>query len=204
MTLKHLMLRLHLQSFGECGVPLHCHYSQQHSNLEIWKWYAVLFGIHIGSEIFRVFGCQSEDRFIWILMKVKSLADNMVFGMVTSDGDVIPPFIYPHGLRLNKEAYIKCLEGVVPTGSTGWLLEDPMSGNRTLSHAHKQENPVLAGVTFLQTYHLKIWLLNSPNCNSFDYYVWGTVEQETNKTPCNIKNELNSRIIIEIISRVTN
>ena len=37
----------------------------------------------------------------------------MVFGVVTSDGDVMPPFIFPHGLRLNMEANIKCLEELV-------------------------------------------------------------------------------------------
>ena len=34
MTLKHLMVRLHSSSSGECRVPLHCHYSQVYSDQE--------------------------------------------------------------------------------------------------------------------------------------------------------------------------
>ena len=30
----------------------------------------------------------------------------MVFGVVTSNGDIMPTFIFPHSLRLNIEAYI--------------------------------------------------------------------------------------------------
>uniref|UniRef100_A0A0L8HRW6 Paired domain-containing protein n=1 Tax=Octopus bimaculoides TaxID=37653 RepID=A0A0L8HRW6_OCTBM len=37
----------------------------------------------------------------------------MVLGVTTSDGDVMSPFIFLHDLRLNTEAYIKCLEKVV-------------------------------------------------------------------------------------------
>ena len=33
-TLNHLMVRLQPWRFRECGVPLHCHYSQVHSNSE--------------------------------------------------------------------------------------------------------------------------------------------------------------------------
>ena len=34
MALHHLMIRLKSQSFLECGVPLHCHYSLVHSDFE--------------------------------------------------------------------------------------------------------------------------------------------------------------------------
>ena len=34
MTLNHLIVKLQSWSFGECGVPLHCHYSQVHSDSE--------------------------------------------------------------------------------------------------------------------------------------------------------------------------
>ena len=35
MTLKHQMLKLEFSSFGECGEPLHWHYSLVHSNLDL-------------------------------------------------------------------------------------------------------------------------------------------------------------------------
>ena len=37
----------------------------------------------------------------------------MVFGEVTSNDDIMSPVIFPHGSRLNMEAYIKSLEVVV-------------------------------------------------------------------------------------------
>ena len=37
----------------------------------------------------------------------------MSFEVVTSDVDVMPPFIFPHGLRPNTEAYVKYPEEAV-------------------------------------------------------------------------------------------
>ena len=86
-------------------------------------------------EDFRVFGCQSKGRFIFMFMKTKHPVHIMVLEMVTSNGDVMPPFVSQHGFWLNTEAYIKCLMEVVLPLSRGWLLEDPTSGKRTLRHA---------------------------------------------------------------------
>ena len=44
---------------------------------------------------------------------------------------VFLPFIFPHGPRLNMEAYIKCLKEYRP-GLRGWLPEDPTFDNITL------------------------------------------------------------------------
>ena len=48
-----------------------------------------------------------------ILMKSKHPVHIMVFGVVTGNSDIMPPFIFLHGLRLNMETYIKCLEEAV-------------------------------------------------------------------------------------------
>ena len=50
---------------------------------------------------------------IIILMKIKYPVHIMVFQMVTCDSDIKAPFIFSQGLRLNIEAYIKCLEEAV-------------------------------------------------------------------------------------------
>ena len=67
---------------------------------------------------------------VLILMKTKYQVHIRAFGMVTSNGDLIPPFIFPYGIRLNKEAYIKCLEEIVMP----WIKreEDPISDKRTV------------------------------------------------------------------------
>ena len=51
-----------------------------------------------------------------ILMKTKHPVHTMVLGVITSEGDVTVPFIFPHSPRLNMEAYNKCLmESVLPS-----------------------------------------------------------------------------------------
>ena len=59
----------------------------------------------------------------------------MVFEVVISDDNAMLLFIFPHGLRLNMEVYIKYLEETVLHGLRGWKLEDPTSSNRTFRHA---------------------------------------------------------------------
>ena len=39
-----------------------------------------------------------------------------------------------------------------------------------------------------------MWLPNSSDCNTLDYYVWDMVERETNKTLYNTKDQLKTRI----------
>ena len=56
-----------------------------------------------------MFECESDDRIIFILIKTKHSVHIMVFGVVTNDSDLMIPLFFPRGLRLNMEAYIKCL-----------------------------------------------------------------------------------------------
>ena len=66
-----------------------------------------------------------------IVMKSKHPIHIIVFGVVTSDGDIISPFIFSHGLRRNTETNIFCVKKV------GFFLDregDRMSGNRILPH----------------------------------------------------------------------
>lgn len=60
----------------------------------------------------------------------------MVFGGITSNCNVITPFIFPCDLRFSTETYIKFLEEeeVLAWVKTG-LLEDPVSVITFLNHA---------------------------------------------------------------------
>ena len=64
-------------------------------------------------EDFRVFVCQSEDRFMFILMKANHPLHIMVFGVVTRDDDVMTSFLLSHCVKQKMEAGIKCLEAIV-------------------------------------------------------------------------------------------
>ena len=108
----------------------------------------------------------------------------IVFGVVTTDGDVLPSFVFPLGLTLNKETYIKCLADVVLTWIDTWLLEDPMSDNRTTIHGIQNRwTQCWLPENFCDHITPKIWSFNSQ-----DYYIWGVVERETNKTLCYTKD----------------
>ena len=41
---------------------------------------------------------------------------------------------------------------------------------------------------------------SSSDCYSFDYYVWDEAERDSNKTPCNTKDELKTKIIAALIN----
>ena len=48
-----------------------------------------------------------------MLMKTNHAVHITVFGMVTWDGDIILPLIFPHSLRHNTKTYIKSLKKIV-------------------------------------------------------------------------------------------
>ena len=123
-------------------------------------------------EDFSMFWCQSEDSLIFILMKSKHPVHIMVFGVVTSDGDIMPPSshlaLYP-----NIEVYFKCLEEVM----LPWIQKSGCwKSNGTLYHATPAgEHSLGCEKTFVAT-SPNIWPPNSPDSNFLDYYVWGVVE----------------------------
>ena len=77
-----------------------------------------------------------------------------MFRVVTSDGDIIPPFIFPQGLRLNTEAYIKWVKELELTWTemvvAGRLY---VCQQDSASFPLEQENPVLAVRKYLRLRH---------------------------------------------------
>ena len=116
-----------------------------------------------------------EYRLIFILMKTRQPVHTIVSVVVTNDGDIIPNFIFQHGLRFNIEAYVKCLEGVVLAWINRGLLEDTTSANRTLCEC------------FSATTSLLLSGCLTPRLQT-SYYRWGAVEQNTKKTCPTINN----------------
>ena len=112
-----------------------------------------------------------------IVMKIKHPVHIMVLGVVTSNSNIMSPLIVPHGLRLNMDAHINCLEEVV----LPWIKR-VTAGKKSLAMTLEPENKVFTIRKFLHSHHPNIWLPNSSDSNPFDYYMWGKAEQETNKT----------------------
>ena len=87
----------------------------------------------------------SQD--VLIEMNIKHPVYIMVFGVVTSDGDVMPSFIFPQSFRLNTEDDIKCLDREGGYWNTVRLVRG------LCSMPHKQKNPVLTVRKFLRPHH---------------------------------------------------
>ena len=87
----------------------------QYNASEPRKQYAVLFGIHANRSNTNISMHRrlSDERFLFILMKTKHSVHIMMFRVFTSNDDVIPSSIVPHGFTLNTESYFKCLYKVV-------------------------------------------------------------------------------------------
>ena len=126
---------------------------------------------------------------IWIainnrVMK-KFLATVMVFGMVSSEGHIMPPHILEVGLKVNTKVYLDVLKSVV----IPWWNQ--VAGGRPWVW---QQDSALAN----KSKETQVWLQKecydfvpfSPNLNSLDYFVWSYVANITNMTPHNTKASL--------------
>ena len=67
--------------------------------------------------------CTSIDQ-VPIVMSTKFPATVMVLGVVSNEGDVMPPYFFPKGLKINMEELIKVLRDVVKP----WM--DRVAGDR--------------------------------------------------------------------------
>ena len=122
-------------------------------------------------------------------MKTKLPVHTVLFGVVISNSDVMPPFFNLHGFKLKHARLHR-----VPGG--GWADLNRESGYLHLATGrcampHKQETLVLDMSKFLWPHCLSCLAGLTP----FTCYVLGAVEQETNKTQCTTKDELKPRIM---------
>ncbi|UYV82887.1 hypothetical protein LAZ67_22001238 [Cordylochernes scorpioides] len=117
-----------------------------------------------------------------VVMHTKFPASVMVLGVISSEGDVMPPHFFEKGLRMNADTYINVLETVVKP----WM--DMVAAGRKYvfqqdsAPAHKAKK-TQSWLTLNVPSHWgpDIWPPNSPDCNPLDYYVWGVVERDVNK-----------------------
>ena len=132
-----------------------------------------------------------SDSFCWKPNKTK--VHIMLSEVVTSDGDVKPPFIFSHGLKLIRKAYIKSQEEIVLTWIEIWMLEDPTSVKRDLYHATQaKETRVGCEKIFVTTSSLISGCVTPQTEMSLVMYV----QRKTSKIPCNTKNELKAKITV--------
>ena len=119
----------------------------------------------------------------WV-MKTKFPATVMVFGVVSSEGHIMPPHIFEVGLKVNAKVYLDVLKSVV----IPWCNQ--VAGGKPCAGPQVQRDPGFASEGVLRLCTILSQAPSSPDLNPLDYFVWSWVENITNMTTHNTKASL--------------
>lgn len=118
-----------------------------------------------------------------------------MFRVISSERDMMEPLFFEQGLRLNSDGYIHLLETIVKpwidrvAHSRPFVFQQDSAPCRTSGMSKKWLSNNC--YDFISP---NVWPPNSPACNPCDYYLWGAVEKETNRTARDAELELCRRI----------
>ena len=123
-------------------------------------------------------------------MKIKFPATVMVFGVVSSEGYIMPPHIFQVGLKVNTKVYLDVLKSVVIPwcnklgGGRPWVWQQ----DSALAQKTKETQAWLQKecYDFIPFSHCHLL----PDLNPLGYFVWSYVENITNMTSHNTKASL--------------
>ena len=130
----------------------------------------------------------TNNRDVPKVMKTKFPATFMVFGVVSSEGHIMPPNIFEVGWKVNMKVYLDVLKSmVIPwcnqvAGSRPWVWQLELAP----AHKSKETQSWLQKecYDFVPFSH---WPPSSPDLNPPDYFVWSYVGNITNMTSHNTK-----------------
>ena len=133
----------------------------------------------------------TNNRDVPRVMKTKFPATVMVFGVVSSEGHIIPPHIFDVGLKVNTKVSLYVLKSVMilwcnqVAGGRLWVWQQ----DSVPDHKSKETQAWLQkeSYDFVPFSH---WPPSSSNLNPLDYFVWSYVENITNMTSHNTKASL--------------
>ena len=133
----------------------------------------------------------TNNRDVPWVMKTKFAATVMVFGVVSSEGHIMPPHIFEVGLKDNTKVYLDVLKSVVIPWCNQVAGGRPWVWQQDSAPAHKSKETQ----TWLQKecydfVPFSHWPPSSPDLNPLDYFVWSYVENITNMTSNNTKASL--------------
>ena len=114
-----------------------------------WKQHTVLFGIHNSRSSTNLNVRLRTDLYLYLYWW-KPIT--VVAWMITSDGDVLSPFIFPYGLKLNTDTNI-FEENVSFVDRENGKWKALCLATTLCNMPHKQETPVLAVRKVLRLYH---------------------------------------------------
>ena len=133
----------------------------------------------------------TNNRDVPRVMKTKFPATVMVFGVVPSEGHIMPPHIFEVGLKVNTKVYLDVLKSVVipwcnpVAGGRPWVWQQDSAP----AHKSKETQAWLQKecYDFVPFSH---WPPSSPDLNPLDYFLWSYVVNITNMTSHNTKASL--------------
>ena len=134
--------------------------------------------------------CKSRLFNVPRVMKTKFPGTVMVFGVVSSEGDIMPHHIFKVGLKVNTKVYLDVLKSVVISwcnqvaGGRPWMWQQdselPQKSKETQAWIQKE------CYDFVPFSHCPLLL----DLNPLDYFVWSYVKNITNMTSHNTNASL--------------
>ena len=81
----------------------------------------------------------TNNKNVFRVMKTKFPATVMVFGVVSSEGHIMPPHIFEVGLKVNTKVYLDMLKSVVIPWCNQVATTHPNSEEKTITQEEKNE-----------------------------------------------------------------
>ena len=133
--------------------------------------------------------CKSRWFNVPRVMKTKFPAMVMVFGVVSSEGHIMPPHMFKVSLKGNTKVYLDVLKSVVipwcnqVAGGRPWVWQQ----DSVPSHKSKEIQAWLQKECYD---FVPFSYCPPPDLNLLDYFIWSYVENITNMTSHNTKASL--------------
>ena len=125
------------------------------------------------------------------VMKTKFPNKVMVFGVISSDGDVMPPHIFETGLRVDTEIYLQVMETVVLPWIKQVARDRPWIWQQDSAPCHVSKHSLAWLEEHCSDFVTKDkWPPSSPDLNPMNYFFWGVLENRTNRRPHTTKASL--------------
>ena len=133
-----------------------------------------------------------NNRDVPRVMKTKFLATVIVFGVVSSEGHIMPLYIFEVGLKVKTKVYLDVLKSMVISwcnqvaGGRPWVCQQDSAP----AHKSKETQAWLQEecYDFVPFSH---WTPSTPpKLNPLDYFIWSYAENITNMTSHNPKANL--------------
>ena len=128
----------------------------------------------------------TNNRDVPRVTKTKFPAMVMVFGVVSSEGYIMPPHIFEVSLKVNTKVYLDVLMSVVIPWCNQVAGGKPWMWQQASAPAHKsKETKVWLQKECYDFVPFSHWAPSFPDLNPPDYFVWSYVENITNMTSHN-------------------